>query len=174
AWLVTGAATGATSATLGRHLHRHGHPTRLAVADPENSAYYPSWATGYFGYATGMPSRIPGIGRPRVEPGFPPTAVDRVVPVPAPASVAAHHGRPAAGVPAGPSPGTAFWAACHLAVRMREQGARGSIALVMGAGADPYRATYLDPAWLTARDLEPGPHRATLDRFTTTGEWAGA
>ncbi|MGW4377831.1 pyridoxal-phosphate dependent enzyme [Streptomyces albidoflavus] len=174
AWLVTGAGTGATSATLGRHLHHHGHPTRLAVADPENSAYYPSWTTGYSGYATGMPSRIPGIGRPRVEPGFLPTAVDLVVPVPDPASVAALHWLHTAGFPAGPSTGTTFWAACHLAARMREQGARGSIALVMGDGAAPYRATHLDPAWLTARGLDPGPHRTTLDHFAATGNWPGA
>lgn len=121
-----------------------------------------------------MPSRIPGIGRPRVEPGFLPTVVDLVIPVPDPASVAALHWLHTAGLPAGPSTGTTFWAACHLAARMREKGLRGSIALVMGDGADPYRATYLDPAWLTAQDLDPGPHRATLDRFAATGIWAGA
>ncbi|MFC7590137.1 pyridoxal-phosphate dependent enzyme [Nonomuraea antimicrobica] len=154
-WVVVGAGTGATSATLGRWVRAHGgdsdersvraHPgdspersvraqpgdspersvraqpgdspeaqrgdfderwvrapgggsddfttredapggggwrCRVAVADPENSAYFPGWTLDVPDYATGMPSRIEGIGRPRVEPGFRPELVDMVVPVP--------------------------------------------------------------------------------------------
>jgi cysteine synthase A len=57
-WVVVGAGTGATSASIGRHIRYHGLATQLAVVDPENSAYFPSWATGATDYATGMPSRI--------------------------------------------------------------------------------------------------------------------
>ena len=42
-WVVVGAGTGGTSATIGRYLRYHRHETRLAVVDPENSAFYPGW-----------------------------------------------------------------------------------------------------------------------------------
>jgi len=61
-WIVVGAGTGGTSATIGRYLRYRRHHTRLAVVDPENSAFFPGWVTGARDYATGMPSRIEGIG----------------------------------------------------------------------------------------------------------------
>ncbi|MGH3584760.1 MAG: PLP-dependent cysteine synthase family protein, partial [Pseudonocardia sp.] len=67
AWIVVGAGTGGTGATIGRYLRYRGHATRLAVVDPDGSAFLPSYA----GVATDGPgSRIEGIGRPRVEPSF--------------------------------------------------------------------------------------------------------
>ena len=42
-WVVVGAGTGGTSATIGRYLRYHRHATGLAVVDPENSAFYPGW-----------------------------------------------------------------------------------------------------------------------------------
>ncbi|MFE1978062.1 PLP-dependent cysteine synthase family protein [Streptomyces hygroscopicus] len=174
-WIVTGIGTGATSATVGRHLRRHGHPTRLAVVDPENSAYFPAWASGCADYATGMPSRIPGIGRPRTEPGFLPGVIDLVIPVPDAASIAAlRRLNGTAGFAAGPATGTALWGALHLVARMREAGTRGSVVLVMGDGADPYRTTHLDPEWVRSRGLDPAPYEADLERFARTGEWRTA
>lgn len=73
----------------GRWKSEHGRGPRVAVADPENSAYFPGWTLDAPDYATGMPSRIEGIGRPRMEPGFRPDLVDLVIPVPDAASVAA-------------------------------------------------------------------------------------
>ncbi|MFE2291854.1 pyridoxal-phosphate dependent enzyme [Streptomyces sp. NPDC059452] len=171
-WIVTGAGTGATSAAVGRHLRRHGHPTRLAVVDPENSAYFPAWASGCGDYATGMPSRIPGIGRPRTEPGFLPTVIDLMIPVPDAASVAALRWlRTAAGIEAGPATGTNFWGVCHLVARMREAGVRGSIVTLIGDTADPYLNTHLSPSWVRARGLDPTPYEADIERFVRTGEW---
>ncbi|MFE3775879.1 pyridoxal-phosphate dependent enzyme [Streptomyces sp. NPDC059122] len=172
-WLVAGAGTGATAASLGHHLRSHRLPTRLAVADPENSAYFPAWASGCADYATGMPSRIPGIGRPRTEPGFRADLIDLVVPVPDAASVAAMRWlHTTAGLACGPATGTALWAACHLAARLRSEGARGGLVLVAGDGAEPYRTTHLDPGWLAAKGLDPAPYEALLERFARTGEWA--
>ncbi|GAA3956981.1 hypothetical protein GCM10023085_44420 [Actinomadura viridis] len=51
-WAVVGAGTGATAASLGRHIRCHGLRTRLAVVDPENSAYFPGWARGRIGQTT--------------------------------------------------------------------------------------------------------------------------
>ena len=42
-WVVVGAGTGGTSATIGRYLRYHRYETGLAVVDPENSAFYPGW-----------------------------------------------------------------------------------------------------------------------------------
>ncbi|HEY4459097.1 MAG TPA: pyridoxal-phosphate dependent enzyme [Pseudonocardiaceae bacterium] len=56
-WIVVGAGTGATSAALGRHIRTAGLDTKLAVVDPENSAYFSAWASGAADYGTGMPSR---------------------------------------------------------------------------------------------------------------------
>ncbi|MFC4894881.1 pyridoxal-phosphate dependent enzyme [Streptosporangium amethystogenes subsp. fukuiense] len=134
-WVVTGAGTGATSATLGQWIQSHGESCRVAVADPENSAYFPGWTLDLPDYGTGMPSRIEGIGRPRVEPGFRPDLVDLVVPVPDAASVAAaRHVREVTGLPVGASSGTALWAALELVDRMRARGENGQRRLADSAG----------------------------------------
>ncbi len=57
-WIVVGAGTGGTSATIGRYLRYNRYNTRLAVVDPENSAFYPAWRDGNAAAATGLPSRI--------------------------------------------------------------------------------------------------------------------
>ncbi|MDG6109887.1 pyridoxal-phosphate dependent enzyme [Dactylosporangium aurantiacum] len=172
-WVVVGVGTGATSATLGCHLRHHGYPTRLAAVDPEHSAYWPSWVTGYSGYGTGMPSRIEGIGRPRVEPAFLPSVIDLAMPVPDAASVAAmRHLATATGWSAGPSTGANLWAALRLAARMRAAGETGSIATLICDGADAYRDTYCDDDWLRQRQLDPGPYTPTIERFLAGGPWS--
>lgn len=170
AWIVTSAGTGTTSAAVGRHLRHYGHPTRLAVVDPANSAYFPAWASGCDDYTTGMPSRIPGIGRPRVEPGFLPAVVDLMIPVPDAASTAALWWlRAVAGVKAGPATGTNFWGTCHLAARMSEAGVRGSIVSVIGDTADPYLNTHLAPSWVCARGWTPHRTRPTSSVLSAPG-----
>ncbi|AGP51940.1 cysteine synthase [Streptomyces rapamycinicus NRRL 5491] len=171
-WIVSGAGTGATSAAIGRHLRRHGHPTRLAVVDPENSAYFPAWVSGCGDYTTGMPSRIPGIGRPRTEPGFLPAVIDLMIPVPDAASIAALRWlRTVAGIEAGPAAGTNFWGMCYLVARMRRAGMRGSVVTIIGDGADPYRNTHLNTEWVRARGLDPAPYEADIELFARTGDW---
>ncbi|MEU2027211.1 pyridoxal-phosphate dependent enzyme [Streptomyces sp. NPDC016469] len=171
-WIVTGAGTGATSAAIGRHLRRHGHPTRLAVVDPENSAYFPAWASGCDDYTTGMPSRIPGIGRPRTEPGFLPEVIDLMIPVADAASIAALRWlRTAAALDAGPATGTNFWGTCHLVARMREAGTQGSIVTMIGDSAGPYRKTHLNAEWVRSQGLDPAPYEADIERFARTGNW---
>ena len=43
-WIVVGAGTGGTSATIGRYIRYRRHATRLCVVDPENSAFFPAYA----------------------------------------------------------------------------------------------------------------------------------
>jgi cysteine synthase A len=39
-WIVIGAGTGGTSATIGRYVRYRGHQTRLCVPDPDGSAFF--------------------------------------------------------------------------------------------------------------------------------------
>jgi cysteine synthase len=43
-WIVVGAGTGGTSATIGRYIRYRRLQTRLCVVDPENSAFFDGWA----------------------------------------------------------------------------------------------------------------------------------
>jgi cysteine synthase len=172
-WIVVGAGTGGTSATIGRYLRYRRHPTQLAVVDPENSAYFPGWTLGVPDYATGMPSRIEGIGRPRVEPSFVPTVIDLMIPVPDAASVAAaRHLRAVTGRWTGGSTGTNLWGVWELVARMREAGTRGSIVTLICDGGERYRHSYYDDAWVRSQGLDLAPYTAALERFFATGEWA--
>jgi cysteine synthase A len=173
-WIVVGAGTGATSATIGRYVRYRRHPTRVAVVDPEHSAFLGGWETGAPDYGTGMPSRIEGIGRPRMEASFVPTVVDAMIPVPDAASVAAMgHLRDLTGIAAGASTGTNLWGVWQLVARMVEAGERGSIVSLICDGGARYGDTYYDDAWLGAQGLDPGPHREVIDRFWASGRWDG-
>src|SRR4051794_37818093 len=81
-WIVVGAGTGGTSATIGRFVRYRRTDTRLCVVDPENSAFFDGWASGDPSHTTGAASRIEGIGRPRQEPSFIPSIVDEMISVP--------------------------------------------------------------------------------------------
>lgn len=171
AWVVVGAGTGGTSATIGRFLRYRRHATRLAVVDPENSAFLPSWTGAAVAEAL-PPSRIEGIGRPRVEPSFQPGAVDRMIAVPDAASIAAAHllseilGRRVGG-----STGTNLVGALRLACELRASGIPGSIVTLLCDGGERYAGTYYDADWLAAHDLDPGPWRAILQDVLATGVW---
>ncbi|MBT2531803.1 PLP-dependent cysteine synthase family protein [Arthrobacter sp. ISL-48] len=173
-WIVVGAGTGGTSATIGRYLRYHCHDTRLAVVDPENSAFYPGWRDGVTGFSTGMPSRIEGIGRPRMEPSFVPSVIDSMIQVPDAASVAAmRHLRTLAHLHAGPSTGTNLWGVWQLVAEMIAEGQRGSIVSLMCDGGERYAGNYYNPAWLANQGLDPAPHEAVIRRFFDTGVWSG-
>jgi cysteine synthase A len=173
-WIVVGAGTGGTSATIGRYLRYHSHPTRLLVVDPENSAFFPGWRGSTSRPATGLPSRIEGIGRPRMEPSFVPSVIDHMLQVPDAASVAAmRHLRTLAGLHAGPSTGTNLWGVWQLVAGMIAEGRRGSIVSLMCDGGERYAGNYNSPGWLTSQGLDPAPHEAVIRRFFDTGRWDG-
>src|SRR6201995_4530371 len=81
AWIVVGAGTGGTSATIGRYARLGRVPTPMGGVDPEYSIFYGAWS-GDMSTVTGRPSRIEGIGRQRVELSFLPEIVDRMFKVP--------------------------------------------------------------------------------------------
>ncbi|MGO1769765.1 MAG: PLP-dependent cysteine synthase family protein [Microbacterium sp.] len=171
-WIVVGAGTGGTSATFGRYVRYRRRATRVAVVDPENSAFYGGWETGAADYGTGMPSRIEGIGRPRMEPSFIPSVIDHMIRVPDAASIAAIRvlrERTRSG--GGASTGTNLCGAFELIAQMREHGERGSVVTLICDGGERYEKTYYDDAWVAEQGLDLAPHRARIERFLTDGAW---
>ena len=61
AWIVVGAGTGGTSATIGRYARFGRYATQMCVVDPDDSIFYSRWS-GDASAFTGRPSRIEGIG----------------------------------------------------------------------------------------------------------------
>ena len=172
AWVVVGAGTGGTSATIGRFVRYRRHDTRVCVVDPENSAFFDGWATGDPDHVTGRGSRIEGIGRPRVEPSFVPSIVDAMLSVPDAASIAAMRWcSRVTGRLVGGSTGTAMWGALRLVAAMREAGEAGSVVTLLCDGGERYTSTYYDDDWLAAQGIDIAPYAGTLERFYDCGAW---
>ncbi|SNS86148.1 cysteine synthase A [Streptosporangium subroseum] len=164
-WIVVGAGTGGTSSTIGRYIRYRRYTTRLAVVDPEGSAFYPSWCSGD-ATVTAPGSGIEGIGRPRVEPSFLPSVIDRMIQVPDARSIAAMRWiREVTGRDVGGSTGTNVAAAVQILAEMREAGEQGSVVTLICDGGERYRGTYGDDAWLAERGLDIAPHLRELRSF---------
>lgn len=171
-WIVVGAGTGGTSATIGRYLRYQGLSTKLCVVDPEGSAFHGGWASGDRTHTTGRGSRIEGIGRPRVEPSFQPEIVDAMIQVPDAGSIAAMHLlHERTGLFAGGSTGTNLSGVLELACRMRAAGVDGSIVTLLCDGGERYAATYYDRDWLAAAGIDPAGHRSVLKAAMDDGVW---
>ncbi len=170
-WIVVGAGTGGTSATIGRYVRYRRLQTRLCVVDPENSAFFRGWANHDPDYTTGRGSRIEGIGRPRVELSFLPGIVERMIQVPDGASIAAMRMLARrTGHQAGGSTGTNLWGAFRIIADLRASGVRGSVVTLLCDGGERYRQTYYDDGWLRAEDINLEPYEGALDSFLSTGQ----
>ena len=171
-WVVVGAGTGGTSATIGRYIRYRRFATRLCVVDPENSAFFPSYESGCDDVTTGMSSRIEGIGRPRVEPSFLPDVVDRMISVADGASIAAaRHASEVLGRRVGPSTGTNLWGAFCLLAEMVADGRSGSVVTLLADSGDRYAETYFCDDWLAEHGLDPTSAASTLIEFERTGSF---
>lgn len=172
AWIVVGAGTGGTSATLGRYVRYRRHLTRVCVADPDGSAYYPAWESGDWSARSQAGVRIEGIGRPRVEPSFVPSTVDRMVPVPDAASVAtARVASRVLGRRVGGSTGTNLWAAFGVIAAMLRAGETGSVVTLLCDSGERYLHTYFSDDWVWDQALDLTPYRSTVERFLAAGAW---
>lgn len=150
-WIVAGAGTGGTSATIGRYVRYQRHATQVCVADPAGSVFSAYFRTGNASL-TAPGSRIEGIGRPRVEPSFVRTLVDRMEEVADVESIAAMRAlSQLLGRRVGPSTGTNFVAMLQLAREMRERGEQGSILSLLCDAGERYLPTYYNDAWVEAR-----------------------
>jgi cysteine synthase len=168
-WVVVGAGTGGTSATIGRYTRLGRLPTKLCVVDPEDSMFYPSW-TGHPEKFTGRPSRIEGIGRQRVEASFMPDVIDRMMRVPDAASIATMRMvSTRTGRSVGGSTGTNVWGALHLIAGMLARGERGSVVTLICDGGDRYAGTYYSDAWVHDQGFDLAPHADALESFFERG-----
>jgi cysteine synthase A len=175
AWIVCGAGTGGTSATIGRYLRYRRLDTRLCVAEPAGSGFAEGWRTRDRGAVARRPTLIEGIGRPWVEPGFLFDVVDRVVEVPDAVSIAAAwlledlFGRRYGG-----SSGTNLVACLQLAAGMHARGERGSIVSLLCDPGVRYAETLFDPAWLAARGIDIASTRELLRHCVASGRWVAS
>lgn len=169
-WIVCGAGTGGTSATIGRFARHHHHATGICVADPAASVFHRHWHDRTVMTHDGAPSLIEGIGRPCVEPSFIPTVVDRMIVVEDDQSIAAARvlsrriGRLCGG-----STGTNMWACALLASEMAAGGEIGSIVTILCDSGERYRSTYYNDDWIAERALDLAPLEARMERFFETG-----
>jgi len=171
-WIVTGAGTGGTSATIGRYVRYRRFDTRLAVVDPERSVFFDAWCASDPTLRTGDGSRIEGIGRPRVEPSFVGQVIDRMIKVPDAASIATiRYVEHVLGRRVGGSTGTNLWGAFGLIAEMLSAGVHGSVVTLLCDGGERYGHTYYDESWVRAQGLRLGPYEPVLDAFHATGAW---
>jgi cysteine synthase A len=173
-WIVVGAGTGGTSATIGRYVRYAGLQTQLCVVDPERSVFYES----FYGpdaepaYEQCPGTCIEGIGRPRLEPSFIPQVVDRMIRVPNAASFAASLFLDTViGRKYGGSTGTNLYGVLQIAAELRQQGIKGSIVTLACDAGERYADTLYDPGWLEGHHVNVGPYLQQIRTFFGTGEW---
>ncbi|WP_312489543.1 pyridoxal-phosphate dependent enzyme [Sphingomonas sp.] len=153
-WIVVGAGTGGTATTIGRHCRYRGVPTRLCVADVEHSAFFQGYRDDDVTARCPLPSRIEGVGRPRVEPSFLPGTVDRMMKLPDAVSIAGMRVvSDLLGRAVGPSTGANFVAAALLALEMTADCRAGSIATLICDHGARYADCHHDRRWLAAQGL---------------------
>ena len=162
-WVVVGAGTGGTSATVGRFVRYQRHATQVCVPDPQGSVFGEFHRSGNAAL-TGAGSRIEGIGRPRVEASFVRSVVDRMMEVPDVASIAAMRLLSALlGRRVGPSTGTNFVGMLTLASEMRQQQQTGSIVSLLCDSGERYLPTYHHEPWVADNFGDCAPAAARLE-----------
>jgi len=149
-WIVCGAGTGGTSATIGRFIRYRRYTTRLCVADPVSSVFHRHYVDHQLTeLPEGRASLIEGIGRSRVEPSFVPGAIDRMMVVEDIQSIGAMHAMSARlGRQVGGSTGTNIWACAKIIEEMAAVGEVGSVVSLICDGGSRYSCTYYDNEWL--------------------------
>ena len=172
-YIVVGAGTGGTSATIGRYIRYRlldGIRPELIVADPDHSVFFDYFQTGDHTLTTRLSGRIEGIGRPRVERSFIRSVVDDVMRVPDTASIAGlrfiEH---VLGKKVGGSTGTNVFAAFQLISRMIKSHTAGSIVTLLCDDGERYLDTYYSDGWLEEQSLDIAHDLNLLEQFAETG-----
>jgi cysteine synthase A len=170
AWVVMSAGTGGTSATIGRYIRYRRLDSRLCVADPSNSVYYEHYRDPSRMPVSDKSSNIEGIGRPRVEPSFQPSVIDRMIKVDDAAAIASiHFLEGLLDRKCGGSTGSNFYAACQIASEMHAENFQGSIVLLICDSGDRYLDTYYDHSWLRKQGFDTDPYIRKLEAFYEKG-----
>lgn len=174
-WIVCGAGTGGTSATLGRFIRYRRMATDLCVADPQASIFHRHFVDrSLCALPNCSPSCIEGIGRPRVEPSFLPDLIDCMIPVSDAQSIGAMRAlSERLGRRCGGSTGTNIWACAMLTDAMQREGEVGSIVTLLCDGGSRYADTYFSDQWLAERGIEWQIERDRILAFFDSGTLAG-
>ncbi len=169
-WIVIGAGTGGTSATIGRYIRYQASrysECRVCIADPENSVFYDGYRNNNPLHTENIQSRIEGVGRPRMEPSFLRPVVDRMLKIKDAASVATCWWlKEVTGRRYGPSTGLNVYATLALAQEMKDTGKAGSITTLICDGGERYEDSCYDPAWLDTNKLDITPYIKALNIFS--------
>lgn len=148
-YVVVSAGTGGTSATIGRYIRYNQLATELVVVDPENSVFYDYYQQGDSTLCTTKSSKIEGIGRPRVEPSFIASLIDKMIKV---ADIESINSmlwlETILGRKVGPSTGTNMVGVVQLATEMQAKGEKGSIVTLLCDRGDRYLDSYYNPEWV--------------------------
>jgi cysteine synthase A len=170
AWIVVSAGTGGTSSTIGRYIRYKQYHTQLCVADPENSIFYDYYHLRDGQLKISKPSNIEGIGRPRPEPSFLPSVIDRMIKVPDAASIATiHFLEKLLNRKCGGSTGTNLYAAFQIIFEMNQSKQPGSIVSMICDSGERYLDSYFNEAWLAEKGFDLKPHLQQLEQFYETG-----
>lgn len=167
-WIVCGAGTGGTAATLGRYVRYRQHGTKICCVDPERSVFFDYYRTVVEGdpqpaLVNLEASRIEGIGRPKVELSFIAPCIDAMLKVPDDLALAGmRHVNRVLGRRVGGSTGTNFVGVLAAATAMREQGCCGSIVSILCDAGERYAHSYYSRDWYSRNDI---PFEAADERL---------
>ncbi|MBI1361294.1 MAG: pyridoxal-phosphate dependent enzyme [Alphaproteobacteria bacterium] len=174
-WVVVGAGTGGTSATIGRYIRYQPHlaaRTRLCVVDPEGSALFDFYRTGEVPSGRSASRVAEGIGRPVPPASFIPSVIDLMIEAPNAAALAAMLWlEQRLGRRCGPSTGANMIAALRLADHMRRGKQTGSIVTLICDSGERYAETVYSSAWREARGIDPGPVLEDLQTLDRSGRF---
>ena len=172
AWIVCGAGTGGTSATIGRYIRYRGHATQICLADPQGSAFNCHLKDRSIRSVHDYSSVVEGIGRPQVEASFEPELIDRCETVSDAQSIAAARTlsewirRQCGG-----STGTNFWAVARVVRDMRAHGQKGAVVSLLCDSGERYRDTYFNDAWIAQRGFNIAAPQELIRNFLEHGEF---
>lgn len=182
-WFVAGAGSGGTATSIARYIRKWADEgnrglARLAVVDPEDSVLFEWYESGDTEATVSKGSRIEGIGS-RGPVKFGSTfsllreGVNRIIKVPDADSIAAMKlVSRLIGQDVGPSTGTNFCGALHLADELTIRGESGSIVTIVCDGGSRYRDNYYNPTWLREAGLESQTRLNRIETYWATGKWA--
>jgi cysteine synthase A len=174
-WIVVGAGTGGTSATIGRYIRFRPEltPVKLCLVDPESSIF---WRILSGADLSGVgPSLVEGIGRTHRVASFVPRVIDKAITIPDAASIVSMHWlETRTGRRFGPSTGTNLLGVLTLAGAMKASGDVGSIVSLACDPGDRYAATVYDRAWLADRQVDLSPWQERFRQFDLHGIGPGA
>ncbi len=171
-WIVVGAGTGGTSATIGRYTRYYHSQTKLCVVDPENSVFSDFYQKRDRSIRIPQLSQIEGIGRPEVPPSFIPDVIDRLIDVPDAASMAAiRFLEKLLDRRCGGSTGTNLYGTFLLMAEMIRNGEIGSVVTLICDPGERYAQTYYNDDWIASHNYDLSCYLEQLECFAQTGKW---